>query len=401
MFNFIEKENIEKNVTIDYIDEVEKKFNIKFPYILRKFYLNHNFADLKECVFRIEGIKDVDFSLDCFIPLEYGTVSFEKEYKYVLEDEYISNEFVPLAVDMDGDNYYWNQKDGMVYYISHENVEYPIIVCKSVDNFFEILNNCCDKIITVPNLNKMNKYADSSMEEYLEENTQKNINNQGSADVEKILKYNGKFVLTWIMIFLIPVVISLLLVSVTDSLSLITAFIFGIWALIFIIIDIINRVKSYKALKRYDINIIKNELAKATKLDGIETYLTDNFIISNSKTIKITKYSDIEWIFAVRPGGSPSQKMLSSIALEIGGTPVFACLNNGKKVPIAVVDNLKNMDLIFNMIYLKNKDVLRGYNKENLKKYKKKHPKYITDNELGWIIILGIFIVFIIYNAFN
>ena len=31
MFNFIEKENIEKNVTIYYIDEVEKKFNIKFP----------------------------------------------------------------------------------------------------------------------------------------------------------------------------------------------------------------------------------------------------------------------------------------------------------------------------------------------------------------------------------
>ena len=33
-----------------------------------------------------------------------------------------------------------------------------------------------------------------------------------------------------------------------------------------------------------------NELINAVKLEGIETYLTDNFIISNSKTIKITKY---------------------------------------------------------------------------------------------------------------
>ena len=386
MFNFIEKENIEKNVTIDYIDEVEKKFNIKFPFILREFYLKHNFSNLKECVFRIEGIKDADFSLDCFIPLKYGNISFEKEYNFILDNDYIGNEFIPFAIDMDADNYYWNNKDGMVYYISHENVEYPILICESVDKFFEILNNCYDKIITIPNLNNMNKYADSSMEEYISENTQ-NINNvEEYIDVEKILKYNGKFVLTWILINLIPFVISLFLIPFFGSVPFTLAIFFGIWVLIFIIIDVINRIKSYNALKKYDINILKNELINAVKLEGIETYLTDNFIISNSKTIKITKYSDIEWIFSVRPGGAPSQKVLSSIALEMGGTPVFACLNNGKKVPIAVVDNFKNMDLIFNKIYLENKNVLRGYNKENLKKYKKKHPNYITQDEMDEIL---------------
>lgn len=150
MFKFIEKKEVDKNVSNNYINKVERELNIKFPKILREFYLKYNFSQQKKCTFKIKGIED-HFILDTIIPLKYGTISLEKEYKWVLEDEYISNEYIPLAVDMDGDNYYWNSKNGNVYYISHENVENPILICKTVEDFFNILNNSFEKEITIPN----------------------------------------------------------------------------------------------------------------------------------------------------------------------------------------------------------------------------------------------------------
>lgn len=155
MFKFIESQDLEKNVSNEYIDSIEKELNIKFPNVLREYYLKHNGANLKECSFKIAGIDQ--FSLDIIIPLKYGTTPLEKEYKWVLENEYIANENIPLAVDMDGDNYYWNSKNGKVYYISVENVENPILVCNSVEEFFEILNKSIDETITIPNLNKIKK----------------------------------------------------------------------------------------------------------------------------------------------------------------------------------------------------------------------------------------------------
>lgn len=163
MFKFIESEELDKKVTEDYINELEKKMKIVFPNILREYYLKHNFSKEKECTFRIEGI-DADFILNCIIPLKYGKVSLEKQYEWVLKDDYLSNELIPLAIDMDEDNYYWNSKTGKVYYISSSNVENPILVCNSVEEFFEILNKSVDKIITIPNLNKIPKKASNSKE---------------------------------------------------------------------------------------------------------------------------------------------------------------------------------------------------------------------------------------------
>ena len=152
MFKFITSNDKTKNVSEEYIKNVERKFNIKFPTVLKEYYLNYNFSDNKECCFKIDGFdgEDTDFILDCIIPLKYGTIPFEKQYEYVLNDNDISSDFIPLAVDLDSDLYYWNKKSGEVWYISHENVENPIPICESVEKFFEILNDSCDKKIIIP-----------------------------------------------------------------------------------------------------------------------------------------------------------------------------------------------------------------------------------------------------------
>jgi len=162
MFKFITNENEKAKVTEEYVDSIEKKLNIKFPEILREYYLKHNGANIKECSFKIAGIDK--FSLDIIIPLKYGTTPLEKEYKWVLGNEYISNEHIPLACDILGENFYWNSKSGKVYYISQGNVENPILVCNSVEEFFEILNKSFDKMVTIPNLNKIPKKVSNSKE---------------------------------------------------------------------------------------------------------------------------------------------------------------------------------------------------------------------------------------------
>lgn len=390
MFKFIESTQLEKNVTNEYINEIEKKYNIKFPNILREYYLNYNCAKEKECTFKIEGIdsEGSEFILDTIIPLKYGTICLEKEYEWVLKDEDTPNEFIPLAYDMDSDRYYWNSKTGKVYYISHENVENPILLCNSVDEFFDILNRSCEESITITNLNEQKDIIDEP-----ETNT---IDN--NYDVDKILKYNGKFILKCNLILLACVIICLILMPETDGLSVVIAGVFGVWLLVFIIMDIINRIVSGVSLKKYDLNEIKKELSdqKTRKIDGIDTYLTDNYIISNSKTIKITKYSDIIWTYLARPVGTVAQQCAVGTAYRLGGSPVVAHLKNGKKVTIALVKNPNQLNKIFTKITNKNSEVLVGETSQNIKEYKNINKNFKMKNKISTIMLIVLFLLIIV-----
>ena len=390
MFKFIESLESEKNVNNNYIDEIEKKYNINFPNILREYYLNYNCSKLKECTFKIEDIdgEGSEFILDTIIPLKYGTVCLEKEYEWVLKDEYIPNDFIPLAYDMNSDRYYWNSKTGKVYYISDENVENPILLCNSVDEFFDILNRSCEELITITNLNKQ---KDTIGE--IKTNIVVDIYN-----VKNILKYNGKFILKCNLILLICIIICLILIPMTDGLCVVIAGVFSIWLLIFIIIDIGNRIVSGISLRKYDLNEIKKELLEPStrKIDGIDTYLTDNYIVSNSKTIKITKYSDIVWTYLARPIGTVNQQVIIGTAYRLGGTPIVSHLKNGKQVTIAVVKTSNQSNKIFTEITNKNKEVLVGKTPENIRKYENINKKFKIKSKISTIMLIALFLLIII-----
>ena len=139
-FNFIFSDTGEKNVTKEYIVELESKFNIKFPDVLVEYYMYHNKAEIKEFTFTILNL---DFSVEFIIPLFFGNVCVEKIMSYNQSNEYIPDTFIPLAEDIDGEDFYWDTTSGKVYYLSIENVENPIPISDSVEQFFEILNNSC------------------------------------------------------------------------------------------------------------------------------------------------------------------------------------------------------------------------------------------------------------------
>ncbi len=219
-------------------------------------------------------------------------------------------------------------------------------------------------------------------------------------DVDKILKYNGKFILICNVILIICTMVSLLLVEVTDSLSIIFAGVFGFWLLIFLVIDISNRIESKIALKKYNIDEIKEELlnAKTRKIDGIETYLTENYIVTNAKVIRITKYKDIVWTYPAKTVGTVSQKSMIGIAYQIGGTPVVAYSKEGKQVVIALVKNEEQLKEIYSAISSKNKRVLRGDTYENHKAYENINRNFKIKNKITGIFI-GILFILIIVGA--
>ncbi|MBQ3600663.1 MAG: SMI1/KNR4 family protein, partial [Lachnospiraceae bacterium] len=55
MYNIIQETHREYAITEEDIREVEERFGIIFPQMLRKFYLEHNGDYIKSCIFTLDG----------------------------------------------------------------------------------------------------------------------------------------------------------------------------------------------------------------------------------------------------------------------------------------------------------------------------------------------------------
>ena len=140
MFKFISKEDLSSRIDDTYIDEIEKEYGFSFPEILRRFYVEHNGDEIVECSFQKHGI---DFCVIEMHPLKYGTMPIEKMLNLTRENEESPIEYVPIALDEDYENFYWNVNKGNVLFISEENDEHPIPITDTVEEFFELLNESC------------------------------------------------------------------------------------------------------------------------------------------------------------------------------------------------------------------------------------------------------------------
>lgn len=132
----LNKEN--SSITVEYINEFQNKYNVVLPTILKEYYLKYNMNDIKKCSFYLYS-EEYKFCLDFIIPLRDANVNVEKILEINKDNEYLQN-FIPLAEDIDGDDYYWDKKTGKVFYLSSDNIESPIPICDGVEDFFKLLN---------------------------------------------------------------------------------------------------------------------------------------------------------------------------------------------------------------------------------------------------------------------
>lgn len=139
MFKFIEFDDQSGNVTNEYIDMFEEKYDIIFPELLKQFYTEHNFAELKEHCFVLH--KDIKFQIDFILPIAGANDNVEKGISFVLKNyKDMPSSFVPLARDIESEYYYWDKNDERVYCVSIGNPEHPIPVSNNIKEFFQVLN---------------------------------------------------------------------------------------------------------------------------------------------------------------------------------------------------------------------------------------------------------------------
>lgn len=143
-FDFLLASEEKEPVSKKYIDEFETKYDIKLPEILKEFYLSYNQCITKECRFSIYN-KDIQFCVCEMVILKYGTYPVEKLLDYVKNNSEISDNFIPIAIDEDYEYYYWDKESKKVYFVSTENVEHPIPICNSIEDFFKLLNYSKEK----------------------------------------------------------------------------------------------------------------------------------------------------------------------------------------------------------------------------------------------------------------
>ena len=163
--NYAEDDGEYVSVTNEDIDRVEKKFNIVFPAVLRKYYLEHNAkwingVEIQEpgadVVYIHEMIPIINTPLNKWGHKNGYSVECIKEEEMNEIEEFgqlrVRNNFIPLAINEGGDNYYWDSNDGKVYisYNADEDengFEIPYYVCSSVEEMFRLMDEAYDKKI--------------------------------------------------------------------------------------------------------------------------------------------------------------------------------------------------------------------------------------------------------------
>ena len=137
MYNFLKDTTKHNHTTISDITRIEEKYSIKFPSILKNFYLDYDGNKINLCKFDIEGYLCEVAKL---IPLNASGLTFEKIVDNDRIDGFISKDFYPIASNRGGDFYYWSDTTEKVYLILADDIENPFEVSKSIEEFFEILN---------------------------------------------------------------------------------------------------------------------------------------------------------------------------------------------------------------------------------------------------------------------
>lgn len=393
MFKFIKNENIETKITEEYILSLENDLQIKFPKILRDYYLKYNGAEIEECKLIIQmGAYNINCYVTEILTLKYGKYNFEHEAKYIRDIENIPNEFIPFAIDEGSDRFCWDYSTGKVYYVRMDE-ENPILICDSVEQFFDILTDCVknENGCTLDGKEDFNYSSSTPI------GTEKN-NLKEESEVKKILTFNSKNK-PLILLFVLTIA-SLILIPFTDSLSLLLTGAFAIYTLILLGIHITNRIKSINVVNKYGFDELKKELLSnnTIKVEGINTYLTEKYIISNHQKVVIIEYKDISWIYPTRIRGrnSITAHISAYLANRMTGTPLRAHLKNGKSLISAITNNRKQVQIIFNRIHQKNNQVLIGYNKDNMKKYEKVCPKYKNKKIWGILLVIALVIIAIL-----
>lgn len=138
MYGFVKEKSENTHISSCEVLEIENKYNINFPTMIKEYYLQHNGDKIRLCIFTVD---EEEFGVAKIVELKYGNCSFEKIVKNDREDGIIDEHLYPLARNEGGDYFYWDIRDENVYMIYCDDVENPVWVCDSIKAFFDLMEN--------------------------------------------------------------------------------------------------------------------------------------------------------------------------------------------------------------------------------------------------------------------
>ena len=137
MYNFLKETTKHNHTAISDITRIEEKYSIKFPSILKNFYLDYDENKINLCKFNVDGYS---CEVAKIIPLNANGLTFEKIVENDRADGFIDKDFYPIASNRGGDFYYWSSKTGKVYLVLADDIDNPFVVSSNVETFFSLMD---------------------------------------------------------------------------------------------------------------------------------------------------------------------------------------------------------------------------------------------------------------------
>ena len=138
MFDFVINKHVEHLECEEKIIELEKKYGIKFPDMLKIYYKKYDTEQIFLCKFSVKGI---NLEVAKMVPLVAKKMSFEELVTNDREDALLPNTMYPIARDRGGNYYYWDSDSEEVYIYFCDDYDNPFKVSDSIVAFFEMLDN--------------------------------------------------------------------------------------------------------------------------------------------------------------------------------------------------------------------------------------------------------------------
>lgn len=161
-------------------------------------------------------------------------------------------------------------------------------------------------------------------------------------DIDKFLSYDHKIARISIVVAVLIMLVGFVMGS-SDDIYYVFIFVGGVWGLVFLIIDIINSIKTKKVLDEYGIENLRREIKQDNSvLFEKRTYITENYVICHTNRPLVTPIDEIYKL---------------EYSSYRGFNFLVATLKNQTKVSVAKVNDRVSAEKLTNFIKQRNRNI--------------------------------------------
>lgn len=136
-----------ETVSEEKIEAFEKEFGLQLPPRLKAFYRDYSGSTMESLLFKANGRH---YTLDGFHQLFTGSMSAEHILDIYQQSNRLPEGYFPLGVTHSGDDFFYDTLHDKVYLISMDQPKNQELVAKSLDNFFDLLDDAYQNGCEIP-----------------------------------------------------------------------------------------------------------------------------------------------------------------------------------------------------------------------------------------------------------